>query len=99
MKNVELDPKDRISLKVIDIIDVLLYNNKRLVIPTLLQTNIVTWYHHYLQHPGRTMLENTITTAMHWGSLQTDGRRYVKSVNVPKWAREESKNMAFFWPK
>jgi len=49
-KNVEVDPKDMImiSIKVIDNIDVLLYNSKRLVIPTSLQTNIVTWYHHYL---------------------------------------------------
>ena len=77
-KNVEVDPKDRISLKVIDNIDVLLYDNKRLVIPTSLQTNIVTWYHHYLQHPGHTRLEETIAAAMYWRSLRTDVRRHVK---------------------
>ena len=43
----------RISLKVIDDTEVLVYDNYRLVIPgTDLQSQAVQWYHHYLQHPG-----------------------------------------------
>ena len=44
------DPKrdKRITLKVYDETDVLVFDDKRLVIPNKqMQTNIVTWYHHY----------------------------------------------------
>ncbi len=37
----------------------------RLVIPKPLQVHAVTWYHHYLQHPGHTHLEETMNTAMY----------------------------------
>ena len=40
-KHVEVDPKDRISLMVIDETDILLYDRQRLVIPTFMQSNIV----------------------------------------------------------
>ena len=43
----------RISLKIIDDTEVLVYDNYRLVIPGMdLQSQAVQWYHHYLQHPG-----------------------------------------------
>jgi hypothetical protein len=35
-----------------------------LVIPKPLQVHAVKWYHHYLQHPGHTRLEETMNTAM-----------------------------------
>ena len=59
-KHVEVDPKDIISLMVIDETDILLYGRQRLVIPTSMQSNIVAWYHFYLMHPGHTRLEETI---------------------------------------
>jgi len=65
MNNVEVSPKLRISIKVLDNIDVLLYDSRRLVIPTSLQANIVSWYHHYLQHHGHTMLEETRVAVMY----------------------------------
>ncbi len=36
----------------------------RLVIPKSLQSCAVMWYHHYLQHPGHTRLEETIKAAI-----------------------------------
>ena len=36
----------------------------KLVIPKSLQHRAVSWYHHYLQHPGNTRLEETLKTAM-----------------------------------
>ena len=71
--------KDRISLKVVDETDVLVYDDKRLVIPASLQSRIVAWYHHYLQHPGHTRLEETIAATMYWRSLRSDVRRHVKT--------------------
>ena len=77
-KHVEVDPKDRISLMVIDETDILLYDRQRLVIPTSMQSNIVAWYHHYLMHPGHTRLEETIAASMYWRSLRSDVRKHVK---------------------
>jgi hypothetical protein len=37
----------------------------QLVIPKPLQVRAVKWYHHYLQHPGHTRLEETMNAAMY----------------------------------
>ena len=56
-----------ISLKVISDTKVLVYKDKRLVIPTKnMQLKVVQWYHHYLQHPGENRLEETIVAIMWW---------------------------------
>ena len=59
------DPKGRITCKVIDDVDILVYDNKRMCIPASLTDQIVQWYHHYLQHPGRTRLEETLKSVMY----------------------------------
>ena len=38
----------------------------KMIIPKLLQHRAVAWYHHYLQHPGHTRLEETLRSAMYW---------------------------------
>ena len=50
----------------------------RLVIPTKLQHRAIAWYHHYLQHPGHTRLEETLKQAMYWTGMRTSVRQYVK---------------------
>jgi hypothetical protein len=42
----------------------------RLVIPKPLQSHAVMWYHHYLQHPGHTHLEETMKTAIYWKGMR-----------------------------
>jgi hypothetical protein len=37
----------------------------QLVIPKPLQVHAVKWYHHYLQHPGHTRLEETMNAVMY----------------------------------
>jgi hypothetical protein len=51
----------------------------RLVIPKPLQVCAVKWYHHYLQHPGHTRLEETINAAMYWKGMRTTIRSLTKS--------------------
>ncbi len=51
----------------------------RLVIPKLLQVHAVEWYHHYLQHPGHTHLEETMNAAMYWKGMCTTIRSITKS--------------------
>jgi hypothetical protein len=43
----------------------------RLVIPKPLQSRAVMWYHHYLQHPGHTRLEETMKSAIYWKGNHT----------------------------
>jgi hypothetical protein len=56
-----------------------LCKNGRLIIPKTLQTRAVAWYHHYLQHPGHTRLEETLRAAMYWKNLRIDVRSFVKT--------------------
>ena len=70
----------KISLKVIDDEDILVYENNRMVIPSsAMQNRIIDWYHHYLQHPGENRLEETLTAVMWWPGMQSHTRKHVKS--------------------
>ena len=42
----------------------------KLVIPKTLQHRAVAWYHHYLQHPGHTRLEETSRAVMYWKGMR-----------------------------
>ncbi len=55
-----------------------LCKNGNLVIPKDLQDRAVAWYHHYLQHPGSTRLEETLRQAMYWKGMRTTIRSHVK---------------------
>jgi len=70
----------RISLNIIDDEEILCFENNRLVIPgSDMQTRVVTWYHHYLQHPGKNRLEETLTAVMYWPGMRYRIRKHVKS--------------------
>ena len=60
----KLHNKKDYSFELIDSIKVLCRDGK-LVIPKDLQNRAVAWYHHYLQHPGATRLEETLRSAMY----------------------------------
>jgi hypothetical protein len=51
----------------------------RLVIPKPLQVHAVKWYHHYLQHPGHTRLEETMNAAMYRKGMLTTIQSLTKS--------------------
>ncbi len=51
----------------------------RLVIPKPLQRQAVLWYHHNLQHPGHTHLEETINAVMYWKGMHTTIQSLTKS--------------------
>ncbi len=43
--------------------------NGRMVVPKPLQRCVVLWFHHYLQHPGHTCLEETMQATMYWKGM------------------------------
>ena len=49
-----------------------------MVIPTSLQKWVVAWYHHYVQHPGNTRLEETLCLSMYWKGLRNTVQSHVK---------------------
>ena len=50
-----------------------------MVLPTALHHRAISWYHHYLQHPGATCLEETLRAAMYWTGMRSTIRKYVKN--------------------
>ena len=55
-----------------------LCKNGKMVIPTSLQNCAVSWYHHYLQHPGNTHLKETLCLSMYWKGLRKTVQSHVK---------------------
>jgi hypothetical protein len=51
----------------------------KIVIPKVLQNCAVSWYHHYLQHPGHTHLEETLHATMYWKGMRCTIWSHVKN--------------------
>jgi hypothetical protein len=77
-KNAKMPQKD-IGLHLIEDTKVLCKNDT-IIIPTSLRHRGVSWYHHYLQHPGHLCLEETMRSMMYWKGMCTTIRIYQ---NVP----------------
>ena len=73
----KLSTSDNFSYELIDNVKILCKDGK-LVIPNKLQDRAVGWYHHYLQHPGTTRLEETLRSAMYWKGMRRSVRAHVK---------------------
>ena len=54
-------------------------NKGRLAIKKPLQRRATIWYHHYLQHPGHTRLEETMKSAIYWKWMRNTIRFITKS--------------------
>jgi hypothetical protein len=78
----KLHTKKTYSFELIDSVKVLCKDGK-LVIPKNLQNRAVAWYHHYLQHPGTTRLEETLRSAMYWKGMRRSVSAHVKKCH--KW--------------
>jgi hypothetical protein len=59
-----------VDIKLVDDASIVCKNG-RMVIPKPLQRRAVLWFHHYLQHPGHTHLEETMQARMYWKGMQT----------------------------
>ena len=68
---------DNYSFELVDSVKVLCKDGK-LVIPKNLQNRAVAWYHHYLQHPGSTRLEETLRSALYWKGMRRSVCAHVK---------------------
>jgi hypothetical protein len=89
--------KDR-GLHLIEDTKVLCKNGK-LIIPTSLKHRAVSWYHHYLQHPGHSCLEETMRSVMYWKGMRTTIQRYVKTCQSCQVNKRHSQKYGYLPPK
>ena len=71
----------------------LICKNGKMVIPKSLQQHTVAWYHHYLQHPGNTRLEETLRLLMYWKGLRKTVQSNVKKCHSCQVKNAETINM------
>jgi hypothetical protein len=74
----KLSKTDKYSTQLIEGTQVLCKDGK-MVIPKFLQRRAVSWYHHYLQHPGHTRIEETLHAAMYRKGMRNTIRSHVKN--------------------
>jgi hypothetical protein len=96
-KNAKMPQKD-IGLHLIEDTKVLCKKGK-FMIPTSLRHRAVSWYHHYLQHPGHSCLEETMTSVMYWKGMHSTIRRYVKTCQSCQVNKRHSQKYGHLPPK
>jgi hypothetical protein len=96
-KNTIMPQKD-IGLNLIEDTKVLCKNGK-VMIPTSLCHRAVSWYHHYLQHPGHSHLKETMRSVMYWKGMCTTIWRYIKSCRFCQVNKRHSQKYGHLPPK
>jgi hypothetical protein len=96
-KNAKMPQKD-MGLHLIEDTKVLCKNGK-LMIPISLRHRAVCWYHHYLQHPTHSRLEETMRSVMYWKGMRTTIRRYVKTCQSCQVNKRHSQKYGHLPPK
>jgi hypothetical protein len=91
-------PQKDISFNLIEDTKVLCKNGK-VMIPTSLWHGAVNWYHHYLQHPGHSRLEEMMRSVMYWKGMRTTIRKYVKSCRSCQVNKRHSQKYGHLPPK
>jgi hypothetical protein len=69
------------------------------MIPTSLRHKAVSWYHHYLQHPGHSHQEETMRSMMYWKGMRTTIRRYLNTCRSCQVNKRHSQKYGHLPPK
>jgi hypothetical protein len=96
-KHTKMPQKD-IGLHLIEDTKVLCKNGK-VMIPTSLRHRAVSWYHHYLQHPGHSHLEKMMRSMMYWKGMRTTILEYVKTCRSCQVNKRHSQKYGHLPPK
>ncbi len=76
-----------------------LCKKRKVIIPTSLRQRAVKWYHHYLQHPGYSRLEEMMRSMMYWKGMRTTSRRHIKSCRSCQVNKRHSQKYGHLPPK
>ncbi len=96
-KNTKMPQKD-IDLQHIEGTKELCKNGKVMIL-TSLRHRAVSWYHHYLQHPGHSRLEETMRSVMYWKGMRTTIRRHIKTCHSCQVNKRHSQKYGHLPPK
>jgi hypothetical protein len=91
-------PHKDIGFHLIEDTKVLCKNGKS-IISASLRHRTVSWYHHYLQHPGHLHLEETMRSVMYWKGMHPSIRRYVKTCQSCQVNKRHSQKYGHLPPK
>ena len=72
--------------KIINDVEVVTYKN-RIYIPSSLWEDAMNWYHHYLQHPGASRMERTLSSVVYWPKMSKDIRRLCRTCELCQLAK------------
>ena len=64
--------------KAIENVQVITYKD-RIFVPKKLRNRALTWYHHYLCHPGRDRMYKTMAATLYWDNMETDVSKFTKT--------------------
>ncbi len=96
-KNAQM-PQEDVYFHFIEDTKVLCKNGKK-IIPASLRRRTVSWYHHYLQHPGHSCLEETMRFMMYWKGMRITIQRYVKTCRSCQVNKRHSQKYGCLPPK
>ena len=65
---------------------------KTIVIPQILRSRVLCWYHEYLLHPGINRTEETIGQHLYWPDLRNDVKEHIKSCDRCQRFKKQKKN-------
>jgi hypothetical protein len=91
-------PQKNMGIQLIEDTKVLCKSGK-VMIPTSLCQKAVSWYHHYLQHPGHSHLEETMRSVMYWKGIRTTIQKHVKTCRSCQVNKRHSQKYGHLPPK
>jgi hypothetical protein len=91
-----IKPQKDMGIQLIEDTKVLCKNGKVMIPTSLCQR---CWYHHYLQHPGHSRLEETMRSMMYWKGMCTTIQKHIKSCRSCQVNKRHSQKYGHLPPK
>ena len=84
--------------KNIENVQVITYKD-RIFVPKELRNRTLTWYHHYLCHPGRDRMYKTMAATLYWDNMETDVSKFIKTCSTCQRFKKSKKKYGKLPPK
>lgn len=92
------DQNQRFAMKTVEGVE-LVHMNGKIYVPLSLRERIISWYHQFLVHPGRTRMEATIRQNFTWPGLTPQVDNYCKTCHECQLFKKQRKKYGHLPPK
>lgn len=92
------DQNQRFAMKPVEGVE-LVHMNGKIYVPLSLRERIISWYHQFLVHPGRTRMEATIRQNFTWPGLTPQVDNYCKTCHECQLFKKQRKKYGHLPPK